>query len=271
MSERSDRSDPYRAYLDELGAERPAAIENAVVLRSTDSTSSVARRIAAEAAGDGAAPARAWILAFEQTRGRGRHGRSWTSPAGQGVYATLLLPEVAAERLPGLPMAVALGVGAALDPLLAGECELKWPNDVLVGGRKIAGLLIESLGRGGQAPAVLIGIGVNHGAEAGELAGGRATSLRREAARATDLPSVAALTWRLAAAVEGEVERAADRASLVARYAARSAHAPGERLRCQVGEDLVEGDFAGFDGRGFLRLRTASGERLISGGEVIDR
>jgi BirA family biotin operon repressor/biotin-[acetyl-CoA-carboxylase] ligase len=259
--------DAYRAYLEELTAARPPAIENLIVLRTTDSTNLVARRLAAEAAADGADPVRSWIVAFEQTRGRGRQGRSWMSPAGQGVYATLLLPEVAGELLPALPLAVGLGICAALDPLVGGECKLKWPNDVFVGGRKIAGLLIECLRRGEGAAAVLIGIGVNHGQAADQLPSDRATSLRLAAAAA---PSLAACTWRLAVAVEEELERAGGRPALVARYAARSAHAPGDRLRCQIGHDLVEGDFAGFDGRGFLRLRTAAGERLVSGGEVID-
>ena len=259
--------DGYRDYLEELSAARPPAIENLIVLRSTDSTNQVARRIADEAAADGAAAVRSWIVAYEQTRGRGRQGRSWMSPAGQGVYATLLVPQVEEELLPALPLAVGLGICAALDPLVGAGCKLKWPNDVLVGGLKIAGLLIESLRRGEGAPAVLIGIGVNHGQATDQLPSGRATSLRLAAAAA---PSLAACTWRVAVAVEQELERPGGQSDLVARYAARSAHAPGDRLRCQIGHDLVEGDFAGFDGRGFLRLRTAAGERLVSGGEVID-
>ena len=155
---------------------------------------------------------------------------------------------------------------ATLEPLLERECQLKWPNDVLVEGRKIGGVLIEAWQRGDSTPAALVGLGVNHSHSAAELPGGGATSLELAGA---ELSSLAALTWRLVAAVEAELESDEREASRVARYGARSVHAPGERLRCRVGEDLVEGDFAGFDSRGFLRLRTAAGERLLSGGEVI--
>ena len=88
----------YPAYLAELEAGRPRAAENVVVLRTADSTNLVARRVAAEFAADGAPAPRAWFLAFAQTSGRGRLGRAWSSPAGKGVYATLLLPQVAGGR-----------------------------------------------------------------------------------------------------------------------------------------------------------------------------
>jgi BirA family biotin operon repressor/biotin-[acetyl-CoA-carboxylase] ligase len=256
----------YPAYLAEIEAGRRRAAENVVVLRTADSTNLMARRVATAFAAARAPAPRAWFLAYAQTSGRGRLGRDWSSPAGKGVYATLLLPEVAAGSLSGLPLAAGLAMCATLEPFLGRRCQLKWPNDVLVDGRKIGGVLIEAWQRGDAAPAALLGLGVNHSHSAPELPGGGATSLQLAGA---ELPSLAALTWRLVAAVEEELESDERDASRVARYGARSVHAPGERLRCRVGEDLVEGNFAGFDSRGFLRLRTAAGERLLSGGEVI--
>jgi BirA family biotin operon repressor/biotin-[acetyl-CoA-carboxylase] ligase len=105
------------------------------------------------------APEGALVTADEQTGGRGRHGRTWSSPPGD-LYASLVLrPEVVPERLGALGLAVAVGLREALLPV-PGGIDLKWPNDLLVGGRKLAGILCETQWQGGCA-AVVIGFGVN--------------------------------------------------------------------------------------------------------------
>ncbi len=104
-----------------------------------------------------------WITALQQTAGRGRRGSKWISPPGN-LFATLLLVDPApAEQAPQLSFVAALAVhDAILDraPALRGELALKWPNDVLCGGAKLAGILIEGEG-GAPGLAVAIGIGVN--------------------------------------------------------------------------------------------------------------
>ena len=104
------------------------------------------------------------VWALEQTAGRGRRGRAWSSPRGN-LYASLVLrPPCQLEHAAQLGFVAALAVGDALAALVPGlrEPALKWPNDVLVGGRKIAGVLLESeIGDGGNLAFLIVGVGIN--------------------------------------------------------------------------------------------------------------
>jgi BirA family biotin operon repressor/biotin-[acetyl-CoA-carboxylase] ligase len=255
----------HRSLVEEMDRHRRASPENVVVFERVDSTNLAARRIAEEFARDENPPPRTLLVALAQEQGRGRLGRVWESPPGVGVYATLLLPPAAREERVTLPLLVAAGLCRALQAHLGGRCRLKWPNDLVVGGAKLGGVLIESQLRGPGDGAVVVGFGINHGHRPHELPPG-ATSLRAEGAA---LPSLGALVWELAAAVLEELERLGDAAYAVERYEAQSVHCVGDHLRCQMGGERLEGVFAGFDRRGFLRLRTPDGERLVSAGEVI--
>ncbi len=241
--------------------------ENLLVLRRVDSTNSLARRVISEYTAEGLAPPRLWIFAFEQRAGRGRQGRAWVSPPGLGIYATLSLGRVERGALESLPLLVAASLCSTINRWLQGRCRLKWPNDLVVGGLKLGGVLIESVLRGDEAPAVIIGFGVNHGQDASELRSGQATSLRSEGGSPPPLAEAAAA---LALGLEDALARCDDAAAVVSRYTALSAHATGDPLRCQVAGEVVEGDFRGFDEHGFLRLGTARGERLVAAGEVIE-
>lgn len=127
------------------------------VLAEVDSTLDEARRIAPELAGP------EWILAHHQTQARGRRGRAWVNPAGN-FAATLVLrplepPGVAALR----SFIAALALRDALETICGDKVQigLKWPNDVLFNGGKVAGILLESIGQGTQTTHLSIGIGVN--------------------------------------------------------------------------------------------------------------
>lgn len=243
------------------------ACENLVVVRRVGSTNAVARRMAQAILEEDSDLGRTVILAWEQSRGRGRRGNAWASPAGRGVYATLLEPLASERSVESLPLAVAVGLAEAVDSLLgAGACRLKWPNDLLVDGRKLGGILIEVV----EAPegrAVIIGFGINHAAPAGEPPAPRATTL---GAWSSGLPSVATVAARLVAAVLEELDAERSMAQTVERYQQRSSLRPGSTLRCRVGEEPVEGTFLGFDPRGFLRLATRAGERTLSTGEILE-
>ncbi len=259
-------------------AHRPGP-DNVVVLATTASTNSLARSIAHDLEAEGLDVTPMLILALAQTGGRGRQGRSWVSPAGRGVYGTLVHSYKTADPLPTLPLLAGVGLCRALAPYLpaaagdpagsggaaaAGGCRLKWPNDLVVpaapgapgaagaSGRKIGGILIEALIHSGAGAVALIGFGVNHSHDADQLPPG-ATSLQLEnPAGAGDL---AQLTWDLVAGLERELRHAGDAAYAAAAYSELSIHRPGDRLVCQVGDRRLAGTFAGFDAAGRLRLR----------------
>ncbi|HEY0783146.1 MAG TPA: biotin--[acetyl-CoA-carboxylase] ligase [Thermoanaerobaculia bacterium] len=272
----------FAEYARDLDRLRPAEIgvslPNLAALSRIDSTNRVARTVAASFESEGLDVSPLLVLAFEQTGGRGRQGRSWSSPRGKGVYATLLLPLAATDRLETLPLLVGVGLCRALQRHLAPPCRLKWPNDLVVefpsdslapgrsGRRKVGGVLIEATIQPESTGAAFIGFGVNHDQRADELPAG-ATSLRLAAADEVSLP---ALTWELTASVLRELEHLGDAAYTVAAYRELSIHRPGDRLSCRVGDRLVEGTFRGFDDRGLLLLASDEGEQRIAAGEVIE-
>jgi BirA family biotin operon repressor/biotin-[acetyl-CoA-carboxylase] ligase len=150
-----------------------------VYLTSTPSTQDVARREAEDGAAEGTA-----VIAEEQSAGRGRLGRSWVSPAGKNIYLTIVLrPDLA--RLRTLGMAAPLAVLRAVKAVTSLEPDLKWPNDVLLSGRKLAGVLIDSELAGGEVKYALAGIGVNVNFDVEESSdvSSIATSLKREFGR----------------------------------------------------------------------------------------
>jgi len=148
-----------------------------VYLTTTPSTQDVARREAEEDAAEGTA-----VLAEEQTAGRGRFGRSWVSPAGKNIYVTLVMrPPLA--RLRSLAIVAPLATALAVEDVAGGLAPaIKWPNDVILHGRKLSGMMTETELAGQEVRFSLVGIGVNVNfdiEEASEIAG-IATSVKRE-------------------------------------------------------------------------------------------
>ncbi len=207
-----------------------------------------------------------WITARVQTAGRGRRGRTWTSPSGN-LYATLLLGDPGpAAVAPQLSFVAALAVHDAI-VAAAGQhalsLMLKWPNDVLCNRAKLAGILIEGEGR---PLAVAIGIGVNcqqHPAETTYPA----TDLREAGVEV----SPEQLFDRLAAAMQRRLaqwDRGQGFASIRAAWLAR-AHAPGTKLSLRLGERVSTVSFETLDEAGRLILRRADGNtEAIMAGDV---
>jgi len=131
-----------------------------VTFDQIDSTNLAAKRLAARGAAH-----LTLVLAKEQTAGRGRLGRRWTSPAGNVYWSMILRPTAGWPTLGTLPFVSALSVKKCLDRLTEGRTNfsIKWPNDVLCDGRKISGILHESEGAGqsGQSASIVVGIGIN--------------------------------------------------------------------------------------------------------------
>lgn len=158
-----------------------------VRLASVDSTQSEALRLAAAGAADGTA-----VVADTQRTGRGRRGRGWHDVPGESLLVSLLVrPRLAAAALPLLSFVAAIAVAEALEATAGLTPRLKWPNDVLAGGRKLAGILLESRPGGEGSPCVTVGIGVNLAQRAfpEELAD-RATSVLLETGRAPERDAV---------------------------------------------------------------------------------
>jgi BirA family biotin operon repressor/biotin-[acetyl-CoA-carboxylase] ligase len=141
-------------------------------------------------------------VADEQTEGRGRLGRSWEAPAGTSIHVSILLrPPVEPSRLPELSLVAGGGVAEAIAEVTGIEPAIKFPNDVLIGGRKVAGILAES-----SEGRVVLGIGVNVNQSEDQLpsgAGTTPTSLRLELGEPVDRA-------RLLAAILFRLERAYD-------------------------------------------------------------
>ena len=131
-------------------------MSNAAVLRAdcVDSTNLFLRRLA-DTAEDGTA-----VIARRQSAGRGRSGRGFLSPEG-GLYLSVLRrPACGADRLPTLTPVAAVAVCRAIERVCALRCGIKWPNDVVLCGKKVCGILVESV-LGGARPCVIVGVGIN--------------------------------------------------------------------------------------------------------------
>ncbi|HSG38348.1 MAG TPA: biotin--[acetyl-CoA-carboxylase] ligase [Thermoanaerobaculia bacterium] len=243
--------------------------ENVIVLPRVESTNTLARAIVTEYQNEAQVLHPLLLVALEQTGGRGRHGRTWSSPEGKGVYVTRVLTVAEPAQLQTLPLLVAVGLCRALAAHLSVPCRLKWPNDLLVevdgGRRKIGGILIEASVRAGEDTLALIGFGVNHSHGREDLPE-TGTSLRLLGGGA----SLEDFTWDLVQGVEAELTRLGDAPYAVESYRALSVHRPGEKIVVRTGEAEVEGTFVGFDDAGHL-LMESGGERLaLAAGEVIE-
>lgn len=249
----------FSVYLREIERLRPGRVpENLVVLPVVDSTNRLARAIVQEYETEEQPLPPLLILALEQSGGRGRQGRSWASPAGRGVYATRVLSVEDAGALQTLPLLVGIGLCRALAPLVPSSCRLKWPNDLLVEGKKIGGILIEAMVRAEGESRALIGFGVNVGQGQEEMPES-STSVQRLGGTG----SLEDVTWKLVEGLERELEHLGDLAYAAAAYRELSVHQPGDRIVCRVGEGTVEGTFLEIDDQG--RLVLDDGTRLSSG------
>jgi BirA family biotin operon repressor/biotin-[acetyl-CoA-carboxylase] ligase len=218
-----------------------------VHLRVTDSTNDRARALV-----EAGAPSGTVVTADEQTAGRGRTGRRWSAPAGTGLLMTALLsPLEAGHRL--LPLAVPLAVCDAIEAVAPLHCSVKWPNDVWVEERKVAGVLIEA-----RPPDwALIGIGVNVAVPDEDFP----PDLRWPAASVGNGASVAGVLATLCASLGRWVDSPA--AAVLGAFRSRDA-LRGREISWEGGS----GRAAGIDDDGDLLVETATGRVALGAGEV---
>ena len=227
-----------------------------------DSTNEEARRLAV--AGE---TGPIWISAARQTAGRGRRGRTWDSPTGNLAATLMLRPGRPAGECAQLSFAAAIAACDTLQDFAPGiDMRVKWPNDVLAGGRKIAGILLESASQGAEPPWLAIGIGANLAThpEGTEFP---ATSLR---ALGATVPSADDALLHLAALFARwyDTWRGEGFAAIRDAWLARAAGL-GTRIRARLATEEMSGVFEGIDGTGALILRETAGTiRHIAAGEV---
>jgi BirA family transcriptional regulator, biotin operon repressor / biotin---[acetyl-CoA-carboxylase] ligase len=213
------------------------------------------------------------IVADEQTAGRGRRGRVWSSPAGAGLYMSFVLrPGVhtlPAGALSLLPLAAAVAVRGAIMRTTGVTAHLKWPNDLLVGQRKLAGILAEGLDVGSPAQTVIVGIGINvTSASHPDDVAVRATSIEAESGRPVDR---SLLQQHVVHAVDGAYESLrlgrADEMLRAWREAAPSAE--GATVEWWTASGTQRGTTAGIDTAGALLVRTDHAVERVVGGELL--
>ena len=238
------------------------------VVAETGSTNADLAALARQGADEGLV-----LVAEAQTSGRGRLDRAWTAPPRSGLtFSVLLRPRVPVARLAWLPLLAGLAVVRALRGFteLEGaprgrmsDAALKWPNDVLIGDRKLAGILAERAG-----DAVIVGIGLNVGLRANELPVPTATSLAIEGAPADRDPVLRAILRSLAAAY-AEFGRAGGERALREAYEQVCATV-GRRVRVELpGGEVLTGTATGVDEHGRLLVTGGEGVRALSAGDVV--
>ncbi len=206
------------------------------------------------------------VIADEQTAGQGRHGRTWHSEPNAGLYTSIVLrPGLPPDSLPVLTLALGLAAADAIAGATGLTCDLRWPNDLMLQDRKVAGILVQLLD---SAAIAGIGVNVNHGAFPPEIAA-EATSLRMVANASQSREH---LLVALLLAVDqycGLLAADGGKQKILAMFSRRSSYARNKRVTVEQGTALVEGITAGLDPSGFLILRRDDGsENLVLAGGV---
>jgi BirA family biotin operon repressor/biotin-[acetyl-CoA-carboxylase] ligase len=221
-----------------------------------------------------------WV-ADEQTAGRGRGGHSWHSAPGDGLYVSVLVtPELPLERALWLSLATGLAAQQAILSATGVRIDLRWPNDLLCGPRKLGGILVESsVAKGTSAPSTLryavIGVGINiHHREFPREIASLATSLHLEGAKRASRQGVLITLLRELDreldALDRENAGLLDGSGLLSRFAAASSWVCGKQVQVPE-EGGYTGITAGLDARGFLLVRDGSGRlRTVRSGGVRD-
>jgi BirA family transcriptional regulator, biotin operon repressor / biotin---[acetyl-CoA-carboxylase] ligase len=229
------------------------------------STNTAAMAAAAEGAPEGSV-----FFAEEQIAGRGRGANSWQSPRSTGIYCSAVVrPALPPSEVLVLSLAAGLAVRAAIlqvDSRITPD--LKWPNDILIDGKKVCGILTEMNAEATRVRYIVVGVGlnVNQSSFPKELP---ATSLRLvTGSEWSRLELLAALLKSLDREYRELVEDPDARESILRRFAEKSSWVHGKKVRIEENGSAFEGTTEGLDPRGFLRVRTAHGMQIVLSGTV---
>jgi BirA family biotin operon repressor/biotin-[acetyl-CoA-carboxylase] ligase len=220
--------------------------------------------MAASGASEGVA-----VLALEQTAGRGRQGRTWSSPAQQGLYVSFVLrPRIEPARATIITLSAAIAVAETLIQEFHVPADIKWPNDVLSNRRKLSGILVEAATEGNQLQYAILGIGVNLNQQHfPDEIGQTATSLLLESGRRIEIDEfLKPLAGRLD---RWYISALASAAEVISRWEQLSSYARECAVRVTSGDGSVEGVTRGLTSSGALLLELDDGKvREVVSGEV---
>lgn len=219
-------------------------------LEETTSTNDVAKKLGREGEEEGLV-----VRAERQTAGRGRMGSAWSSPEG-GLYLTALLrPKVRSEELLKMTVFSCVPVAKAIEEVAGIEVQLKWPNDIMVHGRKVGGILAEGVSKGSKLDFAVIGIGLNVNSRIESIGEEGATSLKNELGRAVDVERLFDtllhdLDGFYRDLIDGEVDEDG--------YVSRSCTL-GRQIEARVGKETLRGKALYLSPDGALVLRSEEG------------
>jgi BirA family transcriptional regulator, biotin operon repressor / biotin---[acetyl-CoA-carboxylase] ligase len=239
-------------------------LESLAVIPRVASTNLVARRIVNECIENELSLPQAVIVAGEQFAGHGRNQRKWSSPAGKGIYATILLTRPTSE-LTTFPLRIANVVASYLQETYGIDARVKWPNDILVNGRKIAGILIEARIQEERA-FLLIGIGINIEPVSDDA---RPNAIAITEANPRNYTGLVDATVAFVEHLDEKLAIPGDSASVLDEWRALTVHRPGDAITCILGDRTVTGAWDGVDDYGRALLRNGSEVTAIAAGELI--
>lgn len=233
----------------------------------TDSTNSAALELGAQAAPHGTV-----VIAEEQTAGRGRLGRKWYSEKSSGIYASIVLrPPLAPAAAPVLTLLAGVAVHSAVRSATGLSGDIRWPNDLLVNGKKVCGILTEMRGEVDRLHMVVLGIGINVNQtsmpeELREIATSLALEGGRHYSRLHILVELLRDLERYYHMLLNEGSPA-----IVREWSAASSYADGKRVRVNAGECEYSGVTSGLDASGALKVRRDDGRQgLLVAGEITE-
>jgi BirA family transcriptional regulator, biotin operon repressor / biotin---[acetyl-CoA-carboxylase] ligase len=215
------------------------------------------------------APEFTCVVADRQTAGRGRHGRTWHSAPGDGLYLSVLLcPQGASSKIPSLSLMAGVAVAEALIARDIAGVDIKWPNDVLVNDRKVCGVLVEGTSSGSNHHRIILGIGVNmnHRTFPQKLSA-TATSLMIETGRPVDIEE---FCGQLLDRIAYWYERWKLSDAIINRFQELSSYARGRMVIVTLDDEQITGETAGLTLTGALKVATQDGRiKQIMAGEVM--
>jgi len=276
---------PDRLMADDIRARLKSRIigSEILVFEQTASTNDVVTHMAKTQPGEGLV-----VFAESQTKGRGRHGRVWSSPRGKGLWFSVLLrPNLPLSSAPRITVAASVAVARSTRKTSGLDARIKWPNDVTVNGKKVAGILVETIGCEKQPqagtpvppnqpcihPSIVLGIGIDVNCRLEDFppdVAGIASSLEIESGRQQDRAELAAEVLGALDEYYAAAQKNFD--TIIAEWA-RLSTTLGKQLVVTMGKRRIEGHAQALDEDGALLLRKDNGqiERILGGDVTVER